>query len=76
MARDRLPEFGGSFYGRLDRTTSGLQASYRLLDGKGVLAASDARLFGSERDAHGWLYEEARRRGFQSISVEFGDYDC
>jgi hypothetical protein len=57
----------------LDRAVNGLRASYRLVDSDGLLAATDAQLFGNDRHARDWLYEEARRRGFQSISVEFGN---
>jgi hypothetical protein len=65
--------FGARFSARIDRTANGLRASYVLIDGNGLLADTDARMFGSDRDARDWLYEEARRHGFQSISVEFGD---
>ena len=46
MPRNTLPEFGARFYARLDRTASGLRASYRLVDSNGLLAHTDARPFG------------------------------
>jgi hypothetical protein len=50
-----------------------LRASYRLVDSNGLLAGTDAPPFASDRDARDWLYDEARRRGFQSICLEFGN---
>jgi hypothetical protein len=73
MPRNTLPEFGAQFHARLDRAANGWRASYRLLDGDGIATDTDWRAFGSDRDARDWLYEEGRRRGFQSISVEFGN---
>jgi hypothetical protein len=39
------------------------------------LADTGVHLFTDPRDARGWLYEEAARRGFQSVAVEFGKED-
>jgi hypothetical protein len=73
MPRNKLSEFGARFHARLDRTANGLRASYRLVDSDGLLADTGAQLFGSDLHARDWLYEQARRRGFQSISIEFGN---
>jgi hypothetical protein len=73
MPRNTLPEFGAQFHSKLDGTAHGWRASYRLVDGDGVATDTDWRVFGSDRDARDWLYDEARRRGFQSISIEFGN---
>jgi hypothetical protein len=68
MPRNTLLEFGAGLHARIDRAAGGWRASYRLVDGNGNATAIDMRIFGNDRDAGAWLYNEARRRGFQSIS--------
>jgi hypothetical protein len=73
MPRNTHPDFGAQFHARIDRAAGGWRAWYRLFDGDGLLADTDAKLFGNDREAGDWLYDVSRQRGFQSISVEFGD---
>jgi hypothetical protein len=73
VTRNNLPDFGASLHARIDRADGGWRASYRILHSDGKAAVSDARIFAKDRDAGAWLYDEGRRRGFQIISIEFGD---
>jgi hypothetical protein len=66
-------ECGARFHAKIQRTPKGLRTLVNVIGGDGLLADTDVRLFGNDRDVNHWLIEEAARRGFPSMAVEFAD---
>jgi hypothetical protein len=71
--RCNFQEFGARFHAKVQRTPDGLRALLNVIAGDGLLADTDVRHFRTDRDVNRWLTDEAGRRGFSSIAVEFVD---
>ena len=71
--RGRLQDFGARFHAQVQRTPAGVRALVNVICSDGLPCDTDVQHFRHDRDVKHWLAEEAARRGFSSIAVEFVD---
>ncbi len=71
MQRASLYGFDARFHARVQRTKAGVKALINVIGGDGLPSDTDLRHFKTDPELRRWLTEEAHRRGFSSIAVEF-----